>query len=68
MNLDLVLSIAVAVALYVVAVRGVGFLERRIGRPLGNRSLLLMAIFLAFMVLTLWLVGVPGLPSLQNPP
>lgn len=68
MNLDLVLSIAVAIALYVVAVRGLGFLERRMGRPLGNRSLLLMAIFLAFMVLALWLIGIPGLPGLRNAP
>jgi predicted PurR-regulated permease PerM len=68
MDLNVVLYVAIGIALYVIAARGVSFLERRTGRPLGNRSLLLMAIFLGFMVLALWLVGVPGLPGLRNPP
>ena len=68
MDLDVVLYIAIAVALYVIAERSVRVLERRTGRRFGNRSLLFMVIFLGFMVLALWLVGVPGLPSLRNPP
>lgn len=67
MDLDVVLYIAIAVALYVIAERGVSFLERRTGRRFGNRSLLFMAIFLAFMLLALWLLGIRGLPDLGNP-
>jgi predicted PurR-regulated permease PerM len=68
MNLDVVLYIAIGIALYVIAERGVRALERRTERRFGNRSLLFMVIFLGFMVLALWLVGVPGLPGLRNPP
>ena len=68
MDLDVVLYIAIGIALYVIAERGVRVIERRTGRRFGSRSLLFMVIFLVFMVLALWLVGLPGLPSLRSPP
>jgi len=68
MDLDVVLYIGIAVALYVVAERGVRFLERRTGRRFASRPLLFMAIFLAFLVLALWLLGVRGLPGSGSAP
>lgn len=64
MSLDTVLYVAVAIALYLVAVQIVRLLERRIGRPLGNRSLVFLAVFLVLVVVGLKLAGLGGLSGI----
>ena len=60
MSFDTVLYVAVAIALYLVAVQIVRLLERRIGRPLGNRSLVFLVVFLILVVVGLKLADLPG--------
>lgn len=61
MNLDVVLYIAVAVALYLAAMQIVRLVERRVGRQFGNRQLVFTLIFLVLLVAGLKLVGFPRL-------
>lgn len=59
MSLDVLLYVAMAVALYVAAVAIVRFVERRLGREFGNRSLVFLAVFLLLLVAGLKLIGFP---------
>jgi hypothetical protein len=61
MSLDIVLYVAVAIALYVFAVQIVRLVERRFGRQFGNRSLVFMLIFLVLLVAGLKIIGFPRL-------
>lgn len=63
MSLDVVLYVAVAIALYLVAGRIMRLVERRLGRQFGNRSLVFILIFLMLLVAGLKVIGFPRLFS-----
>jgi hypothetical protein len=57
MSLDVALYIGLAITLYVAAVGIVRFVERRVGRDFGNRSLVFLAVFLVLLLIGLKLTG-----------
>lgn len=59
MDLELLLLVALAAAMYVIADRIVRLIEKRVGQGFRHRPLLFLVVFLVLLLIGLKLIGFP---------